>query len=299
MASLSAGYSFGSTEQVTNSKLAALVNNGVVSSIVDADISTGAAITLSKINITAASINYDRLNLGGNVVNADISTSAAIAGSKLADASVDGSKLTGLANIVSGAGVIPSANLPTANWVPNNIQVFTSTGTWPKPDGISNVFVKAWGDGGGGAGGVSGILCGGGSGGYAEGVIAVTGNVTVTIGTGGTGGSGSGSSHAGSSGTGCTFAGTTILTANGGGGGSATPGTGGSASNGSVNITGNSGATGASGGQGANSIYGVGMGGYPNLTVTNNGQGYGSGGNGVGSGNTGGSGAPGLVIVYY
>ena len=83
MANLTAGYSFGSTEQVTNSKLASLVNSGTVSSIVDADISSSAAITLSKINITAASINYDRLNLGGNIVNADINASAAIATSKI------------------------------------------------------------------------------------------------------------------------------------------------------------------------------------------------------------------------
>ena len=101
MASFTRGYSFGSTEQVTNSKLHNLVDNASISSIMDADISGSAAIAISKINITAAAINYDRLNLTGKIVNADISSGAAI----------DGSKLAGINNLSSGAGIIPSANL--------------------------------------------------------------------------------------------------------------------------------------------------------------------------------------------
>lgn len=197
------------------------------------------------------------------------------------------------------------------NWVPTNIQVFTSTGTWTKPSTVSSVYVKVWGDGGGGGGNVgSAVGGGGGAGGYSEGIVSVTGNVTVTIGTGGAGGSGSGSSHSGSGGGGSSFAGTITLTANGGGGGGInTAGTGGSASNGTINITGNSGMAGGSTatifpllGAGANSAFGAGQGGYPSGgtgTTSNNGQGYGSGGNGAGNGGTGGNGAPGLEIVYY
>ena len=75
MAILTRGYSFGATESVTNAKLHALVDSA---------------------SITA-------------ITNADIDTAAAIAASKLAD--IDGSKLSGLANITTGAGVIPAANL--------------------------------------------------------------------------------------------------------------------------------------------------------------------------------------------
>lgn len=53
------------------------------------------------------------------IVNADISNSAAIVDSKLEQittaSKVSGTSLTGLASIPAGAGVIPSANIPTAS----------------------------------------------------------------------------------------------------------------------------------------------------------------------------------------
>lgn len=84
MATLTRGISYGSTEQITNSKLHQLIDNGTVTSIVDADISNSAAIAYSKLSIGAAAINYSKLNLTGSVVDADISSSAAIATSKIA-----------------------------------------------------------------------------------------------------------------------------------------------------------------------------------------------------------------------
>lgn len=70
------------------------VQNVAASLIVDADVSSSAAIEYSKLNLTgdivnadissSAGIVYSKLSLGGNVVNADISSSAAIAVSKLA-----------------------------------------------------------------------------------------------------------------------------------------------------------------------------------------------------------------------
>lgn len=71
-------------------------SSGVLSSstIVDADVSSSAAIAYSKLNLagniintdvaSGAAIAYSKLNLSGNIVNADISTSAAIADTKLA-----------------------------------------------------------------------------------------------------------------------------------------------------------------------------------------------------------------------
>jgi len=75
VANCTKGYTFGATESVTNAKLHALVDSATISGIVNADIDSAAAIATSKL------------------------------------AAIDGSKLSGLANITTGAGVIPAANL--------------------------------------------------------------------------------------------------------------------------------------------------------------------------------------------
>lgn len=54
MANLSKGYTFGATETVTNAKLHALVDDGSVSGIVNADIAADASIDSSKIDLTSA-----------------------------------------------------------------------------------------------------------------------------------------------------------------------------------------------------------------------------------------------------
>src|ERR1035441_9804137 len=75
-------------------------------------------------------------------------------------------------------------------------QVFTASGTWYLPDGVTVVDVTCVGGGGGGGGalysGTLGAGAGGGGGGFAvRGEdIPVTGNVTVTIGIAGTAGTG-------------------------------------------------------------------------------------------------------------
>lgn len=76
MGTLSKGYSFGATEEVTAAKLHALVDDGSVTGIVSADISNG------------------------TIVDDDI-------------ASVGGDKFINLASIPAGSGDIPQANLPT------------------------------------------------------------------------------------------------------------------------------------------------------------------------------------------
>lgn len=94
MANLSAGYTFGSSETVTNTKLGTLVTGGSVNNIVNADIASGAAITYSKLNLT------------GNISDSDISTMAAIEYSKL---SLGASIQT--TDISSGSGLIPSGGI--------------------------------------------------------------------------------------------------------------------------------------------------------------------------------------------
>ena len=54
MATLTRGYSFGSTETVTNTKLHNLVDDGSCTGIVDADIAAGAAIDGSKIDFSGS-----------------------------------------------------------------------------------------------------------------------------------------------------------------------------------------------------------------------------------------------------
>jgi len=73
-----------------------------------------------------------------------------------------------------------------------NMQVFTASGTFTPPAGVSRVRVRCWGAGGGGGMAIGAWQAGGagGGGGYGEGFFDVTPGtgVAVTIGAGGTGG---------------------------------------------------------------------------------------------------------------
>jgi hypothetical protein len=64
---------------------------------------------------------------------------------------------------------------------------YLSNGTFTIPEGVSRIFVEAWGGGGGG-----GLYLGGGSGGYAAGYFNVSAGqiITINIGQGGEGSSG-------------------------------------------------------------------------------------------------------------
>lgn len=102
------------------------------------------------------------------------------------------------------------------------MQVFTVSGTFNVPAGVSRVRVRVWGGGGGGGGAAAGgIGAGGAAGGYGEGAYAVTpgGTVVVTIGARGAGGTGGGGLASGASGGTSSFG--AHLSCTGGGGGSA------------------------------------------------------------------------------
>lgn len=238
------------------------------------NISTGTLISSGNIGIGTSSVPNERLGIfGGNV---GIGTS--IPGQKL--------DVNGIVRATSFIGSISNT------FVPTNIQVFTTSGTWTKPANVSIVYVKVIGAGGaGGNGSGTNFGGGGGGGGYSEGAIGVTGNVTVTIGATNS------------------FAGTvTIQSTSGSNGGNAggsagTAGVGGVGSNGTVNLTGQSGFSGNFSGYGGNSIFGSGGQSSVGTSDASSGSAYGGGGGGGGigggSGANGGAGDAGAVIVYY
>ena len=122
----------------------------------------------------------------------------------------------------------------------SSVQVFTSSGTWTKPSGITKVMVEVQGAGGsGGNSNVSNGGCGAG-GGYAKKLIDVSSisSSTITVGTGGVGTSGVSTGNSGGS---SSWAdGTNTVTGSGGGGGVSYPSasTAGTGSGGDINVDG-------------------------------------------------------------
>ena len=162
------------------------------------------------------------------------------------------------------------------NSVKTKTEIFTASGQWTAPAGVTSAYVLVYGAGGhGGSNGTSGGAAGG-AGGYmkAQTVTVEPGRAyPITIGT-----AGSGTGGASSFGT--------LLSANGGGKGG--DGSGGTGGNGTA-VAGVGNGTGGTGGAGATNGYGVtggggGGGGYGN---------YGCGGDGTASGTNG------IVIVTY
>lgn len=198
-----------------------------------------------------------------------------------------------------------------------SMQVFSASGTWTRPTGVTQVDVEVVGGGGsgGGTGTAAGNLAGGGggAGGYARALVTVSGDVTVTVGTGG-----AGASNGTNNGNNSSFAGGTTITANGGSGGSANNSTnseasgggGGSTTNGTYAATGQSGESGlkntsvTEGGAGGSNPLGFGARTNRNSAAAgSSGTGYGAGGSGSTGGDTtaraGGSGTDGVVIVRW
>jgi len=208
-----------------------------------------------------------------------------------------------------------------ANGCFSNWQLFTASGTFTVPVGVSKIKVCVYGGGaGGGCGNIPGGG-GGGAGGYAEGTYTVTpaATYTVTIGSGGIGGlSGLPGTNGGTTSFGA------LISATGGSGGTAASfgGIGGIGIGGYLNTSLGNGGSGSTdvlsgngtggGGAGANIFpggYGGGAGGggfgggnggngaSPGANALPNTGAGGGGGGGVGGG--GGNGAAGKVIVLW
>lgn len=177
--------------------------------------------------------------------------------------------------------------------ISDNMVIFSSSGTWTIPAGVTRALVYVTG---GGGGATSSPRSGGAAGATAISILDLTGaTATITIGAAGSGGGAGGTS---------TFVnGVTTLTATGGAGGSSNFGgtLGGTASGGQLNLAGGDGGpdySSGDGGTGGSSFWGGGggggrSGGYPG----NAGRVPGSGGGGSSSG--GGAGASGIVVIEY
>lgn len=197
----------------------------------------------------------------------------------------------------------------------SNIQVFTSSGTFTVPAGITKVKVTVVGGGGGGGGGMGNSAvagAGGGMGGFGIKIISgltPSSTVSVTCGAGGSGGgtaNSPGPAGTGTSGGTSSFGAYISCTGGSGGqgafnGGVSVGGAGGSSSGGDFNSTGTSG--GNAGSSGGPNGYGGGMsGGAAKATGTGNAGTLGCGGGGGGSypsAGSGGAGGNGVVIVEW
>lgn len=121
--------------------------------------------------------------------------------------------------------------ISSAAYTLGSFQVFTSSGTWTKPDGCRAVLVEVVGPGGGGAGATGGssecsVGGGGGAGEYARRWITSPGSSeTVTVGTGGAGGAANATPQAGAAGSGNSSFGSHVSAAPGQGGSPMTTGT--------------------------------------------------------------------------
>jgi hypothetical protein len=210
-------------------------------------------------------------------------------------------------------------------------QIFTSSGTWTRPAGITKVIVEVQGAGGGGGGCASAGAgnaaggYGGGGGGYARRFINVSAIASSTITVGAAGAAGAAGANAGGTGGNSSWAdGTNTVTGNGGAGGTGgaaiaapsfgaeEPVDGGTATGGDINIQGGPGDVSillnttlqTASGPGGGSVLGSGG---RRREGTNQpgsaGNNYGGGGAGAvtiqgGSATAGGAGAPGVVIVW-
>ena len=143
----------------------------------------------------------------------------------------------------NGAAALPTFQAPASSGF-TNIAVYTSSGNWSVPSGVTKAKVTVVGGGGGGGNDNSNeAISGGGGGGTAiEYVTGLSGTVSVTVGAGGAQGSTGATGGTSSFGAYCSASGGTGGISYGGFGPVPAPGNGGAGSGGSINISGGLGA---------------------------------------------------------
>jgi hypothetical protein len=277
---------------------AAAITGGTITGITDLAIADGGT------GASTASGARTNLGLGSLALKSTVETA------DISDANVTVAKLsaTGTASsstFLRGDGAWQTPVSPIGR------QVFTSSGTFTIPSGVTAVKVTVVGGGGGGGGGAACGNPGGGGGGGAALIKYLTGltsgnTLAVTVGAAGAGGV-----NGTTGGTSSVASGTqsiTTLTCTGGAGGvsqaSATYRAGGTATNGDINANGGpSEYTGGAGQKGGDSGLGMGIGGWGATgfsTSPTAGTGYGGGGGGgYPTPTNGAAGSAGIVIFEW
>ena len=194
-------------------------------------------------------------------------------------------------NLLTSNGTTWASTAPPAGGF-SNVVVFTASGSWTIPAGITKAKVTVTG-GGGGVTGASNGSSSGAAAGTAIKVVSLSGaSATITIGAGGASGSSGGNS---------TFVNSATTVTGDGGGGSAVSTLGGSASGGDINVIGGDAGgtevTNFGGRMGGASFWGGGGRGIASSQGAN-GRAYGSGAGACGASFTA-SGAGGVIVIEY
>ena len=252
--------------------------------------------TLSSGSITAnGTLKVNNININGTITGNSPYNIPSMSGQSGRFLSTNGTNLLWSTDIASGSG--GGAGF-------RSMQVFTSNGTWSKPNGVGSIKVQVVGAGGGG----SGKCESGGAGGFSERVLDVTNmsSVSVTIGN-----PGGGTNYSGCGGNGNSSSFGSYATCSGGTGANCRQqhagGVGGNGSGGTHNAYG-----GGGGGYGDWSNYGSHHGGVSYMggsqAAGHNQDNYshqhqshcawGAGGNGSQFSNRGARGREGVVVVY-
>lgn len=157
--------------------------NDVVASV-DPELPVGGLVNGMKFSITWPETNTGPMTLS---INGDVPKAVTTA---TGEAMADGAVASGVRSVLEylDGGFLVLTGVGSAGGGVSQ-EIFTSSGTWNKPGGVSGeelVRIQVWGAGGGGSGGSSGA--GGGGGGYTEREFFMSelpSSVAVSIGAGG------------------------------------------------------------------------------------------------------------------